>query len=252
MRPYWSHDGDSFDTHPTADEARARAADALTAYRAMAAAEREWSDEVERIAWGTVVQRACVVSETTDNDGETVVVDYGLVDVMPAALRDVITEREHQRAKWGDAHDDGHVHGAIRLAAAALACDGTDGYVEHPDGDGGVNFDPWGLVARYGIHGPDRDDRRKLVIAAALIVAEVERLDRAAATTTPTTLARTGPYTYLWPSGRSAVFEWTPGAWVAMRDQGFPRAVLTDANDMRLFPSPTLAASALGARLPAE
>lgn len=103
------------------------------------------------------------------------------------AEQDVLNERQKQRSKWGDAHDDGHIYGAIRLAAASLACDGTDGHVEHPDGDKGENFDPWRLVRRYGIHGSERDDRRKLVIAATLLLAEVERLDRAAAKSTSTT-----------------------------------------------------------------
>ena len=98
---------------------------------------------------------------------------------MSPALADVIAEREKQRAKWGDDHDDEHIFGAIRIAAASLAVDGTDAHVESSDGDPGVNFDPWGLVARYGYGGTKPDRRRALVIAAALLLAEIERLDRA-------------------------------------------------------------------------
>lgn len=92
-----------------------------------------------------------------------------------AALRDVLAERAKQRARWGDEHDDEHVYGALGIAAAELAVDGTDAHVERPEG-----ADRWGLVAKYGYRGTAPDGRRAIVIAAALLLAELERLDRAA------------------------------------------------------------------------
>lgn len=92
------------------------------------------------------------------------------------ALRDVIAERQKQRAKWGDAHDDGHTNPcALPLAAAVLAA------AEEP-GVGWRLLDDspeWvrDLVRRHGA-------RERRIIAAALLLAEVERIDRAAAKTT--------------------------------------------------------------------
>lgn len=90
----------------------------------------------------------------------------------------VLAERAKQIAQWGNNHDDEHQNGMLRIQAAALACDGTDAHVEHPDGERGSNFDPWGLVAKYGYGQPQADKRRALVIAAALLLAEIERIDR--------------------------------------------------------------------------
>lgn len=103
-----------------------------------------------------------------------------LLPPFPPAVVNVLAERQVQREQWGDEHDDEHDDGMIRLAAASLACDGTDGRVLHPDGEEGENFDPWGLVARHGHCGAKPDKRRAVVIAAALLIAEIERLDRAA------------------------------------------------------------------------
>lgn len=57
--------------------------------------------------------------------------------------------------------------------------------------------------------------------------------------------------TYLWPDGLTAVLPWGD-AWLAYREGTAPRLLRDNHGGPRLFPSPTLAASALGARLPAE
>lgn len=100
---------------------------------------------------------------------------------LSGAARDVLTERRRQSESegWTAKHDD--AHDARELARAALC------YVDH-------------YVARQWVIGSDHDDyaqepmpdnwpwderwwkpkdaRRDLVRAAALIVAEIERLDR--------------------------------------------------------------------------
>lgn len=83
------------------------------------------------------------------------------------AVRDVLAERDKQRAKWGDAHDDKHSDGALSAAAAVLA---------HPEVDGVFGPD-WAFELRVK---HDNDDRTRRVIAAALLLAEIERLDRRA------------------------------------------------------------------------
>lgn len=89
----------------------------------------------------------------------------------PPAARDVLAERERQKSVegWTPEHDDEHTRGELQIAAACLCVDGTDAEV-HLEG---AQIDQWGLVARH--HG---NWRRELVIACALILAEIERIDR--------------------------------------------------------------------------
>lgn len=89
------------------------------------------------------------------------------------AICDVAAERRRQIATegWEAEHDDEHTRGELVQAAADLCLDGTSFRVVDPTGDRMVG---WGLTER---HHDDR--RRQLVIAGALILAEIERLDRA-------------------------------------------------------------------------
>ncbi len=85
----------------------------------------------------------------------------------------VLAERAKQIAKWGDMHDNDHDGGELATAAAMLAdpeseFDAPEKYQE----------DEW----MYRLGAKHRHDRRKmLVIATALLLAEIERLDRAEA-----------------------------------------------------------------------
>jgi hypothetical protein len=77
---------------------------------------------------------------------------------------DIASERARQTAKWGDAHDSQHVQAELVRAAkgllSAVLCE--------------CAWDRWGLVVRH------LDARERLVIAGALIAAEIDRRDRAA------------------------------------------------------------------------
>ncbi len=105
---------------------------------------------------------------------------------LPHAGIDVAVERERQREKWGDDHDDEHADGALAAAAAVLV---------HPQ----APPEPCGcreamcphvpVVIVEPIRAPDwahplrwrhADRRRQLVIGAALAIAEIERIDRQA------------------------------------------------------------------------
>ena len=80
---------------------------------------------------------------------------------------DVLEEREKQRHRWGDDHDDRwHDDGGLGAVAANLA---------HPDEP--CDCATWGVALEARTR---HDRRRQLVIAAALCIAEIERLDRAA------------------------------------------------------------------------
>ena len=84
------------------------------------------------------------------------------------AATDVIAERERQKAVegWDDAHDD--AYSAYQLADAA-AC-----YALGTMSPGGHRKWPWD--SRWW---KPRGYRRNLVKAAALLMAEIERIDRA-------------------------------------------------------------------------
>jgi hypothetical protein len=100
-------------------------------------------------------------------------------DEVTDAQRDVIAERARQVAAegWTPQHDDEHGNGAIALAAAAYAIEAAalaDGMV--PDA---TRSPPW--CWPWSADGwKSADARRNLVKAGALILAEIERLDRAA------------------------------------------------------------------------
>lgn len=92
-----------------------------------------------------------------------------LLDLMNArtkAVMDVLAERKKQRQKWGDAHDDDeHDCGELSEVAAILSM-GVDDIWHGPD---------WAstLLAKH-----EGNRRQQLVIAAALLLAEIERIDR--------------------------------------------------------------------------
>ena len=89
------------------------------------------------------------------------------------AADSVLAERRRQIEAEGYSpdHDDDHTAGELAQAAADLCVDGTDFRVVDPDGDEMLG---WGLTEA---HRSDR--RRQLVIAGALVLAEIERIDRA-------------------------------------------------------------------------
>ncbi len=97
---------------------------------------------------------------------------WALTRPMSQAETDVRVERRRQRDQWGDDHDDTHDGGELADAAAWLA--NTD----DPD-DGDVDDEDLGWAVRLKArHASDR--RQQLVIAAALVLAEIDRLDRIA------------------------------------------------------------------------
>jgi hypothetical protein len=79
----------------------------------------------------------------------------------------IAEERQRQIEKWGPDHDQEHASGELAIRGAELAVYGTDESitaVAHEE-------DGWGLVAK------NKDDRlRRLVIAGALIAAEIDRV----------------------------------------------------------------------------
>lgn len=91
------------------------------------------------------------------------------------ALRDVVAERTRQRAEegWTEKHDDAHTDGSLARAAAC--------YILTDDWPGPGIPDSvhrhWPRSWSWSWYKP-KDRRRDLVRAGALILAEIERLDR--------------------------------------------------------------------------
>ncbi|NCB85922.1 MAG: hypothetical protein EOM43_00235 [Gammaproteobacteria bacterium] len=88
-----------------------------------------------------------------------------------AAASDVLAERQRQISAegWSPEHDDEHVEGQIADAAACYALFATDQRRPVPA------YWPWS-----DNWWKQRGQRRDLVRAGALIIAEIERIDRAA------------------------------------------------------------------------
>lgn len=87
----------------------------------------------------------------------------------PDAARDVLMERQKQRTKWGTAHDDGYEDGELANAAAYLALTYE-------------NYTVRDNAPRWAVAIVDRTETRRedLIIAAALLLDEIERIDRMA------------------------------------------------------------------------
>lgn len=109
------------------------------------------------------------------------------------ALDDIAAERRRQIEKedWSLEHDDQHEDGSLADAAACYASTTRAFKAEEHVGAG---YKPYTVYSElwpksWADHWfkPKRDRRRQLVKAAALIVAEIERLDRAALSATRTT-----------------------------------------------------------------
>lgn len=91
-----------------------------------------------------------------------------VVDVAGERLRQVTAEG------WAREHDDGHVDGELAKAAACYAYEATrTDYQRETDQGNPPPLWPWDKE-----WWKPKDRRRDLVRAAALIIAEIERLDR--------------------------------------------------------------------------
>jgi hypothetical protein len=105
----------------------------------------------------------------------------------PQAVIDVIAERKRQVCAegWTAKHDDEHWHGEMALAAACYACNAATwaqrGAGTLPEADYVRLSSPgfrWPWAQKWW---KPKSQRRDLIRAAALLIAEIERLDRRAA-----------------------------------------------------------------------
>lgn len=147
---------------------------------------REMEAEAARVAAMTPEQRAAYDAELLEHRRS-----LGLEP--PAALADIAAERRRQveTEGWTPEHDDEHGNGSMALAAAcyAMFASASDAQRIATTLSAGLTADGQeipGWSAWLSLWPWDRkwwkpkDRRRDLVRAGALIVAEIERLDRAA------------------------------------------------------------------------
>jgi hypothetical protein len=134
-----------------------------------------WDSELEPHGWEPVTDINCVVEEW---DFPTMVPPAGSP---MSALMDVRDERMRQRTKlgWTEAHDDTHTDGFLATLAAVKALCAADKDGGHFQVRRALSsyFDAYGLVHERLYNGNVRDLLKE---AGALIIAEMERLDRAA------------------------------------------------------------------------
>lgn len=102
------------------------------------------------------------------------------------AAQDVLAERQRQKdvEGWHAEHDDEHSNGSLALAAACYACNAAS-WAGHAES---IRATDYAKFAAPGFRWPwaakwwkPKSQRQDLIRAAALILAEIERLDRAAA-----------------------------------------------------------------------
>lgn len=100
-----------------------------------------------------------------------------------AASRDVLAERARQVSVegWTPQHDDEHDSGDLAAAASAYALYTADELSPHSQGDWAFGFGPPEMWPFHLAWWKPEDPRRALVKAGALILAEIERIDRAGA-----------------------------------------------------------------------
>ena len=94
---------------------------------------------------------------------------------MPDVIADVVAERTRQISVegWTPEHDDAHTDGQLAQAAACYANEAARADRTDPRRDGAPPSWPWSRD-----QWKPKDRRHDLVRAGALIIAEIERLDR--------------------------------------------------------------------------
>ena len=100
--------------------------------------------------------------------------------------KSLLSARQIEVENWSEAHDDNHRHGQLARAAAAYAYNSTllrgnmerhKDVIRHGSTPGMFSVIAW-LWPWAGTWFKPKGQRRDLIRAGALIVAEIERLDR--------------------------------------------------------------------------
>lgn len=202
---YFSHDfnGDGFKYHTTLEEAKTEAENNLDWYRDRVAEGHhvESDGEFNELCYGVVIASASytvdeIVNEDHHKDGNftkyeigTEILSLSLCDSssiaenleITQAITDILSERERQKSQEGYSlqHDDQYEHNELSRAAAS--------YVDYAANCSSLYESHSSLYQRQvppnnwvfdKVFWKPKNPRQDLVRAAALIIAEVERMDR--------------------------------------------------------------------------
>lgn len=137
----------------------------VQAIQSMIAVVKVTADELRQITLRRTEQRLRGIADRL----EELVHDNLSPPAHPIALIAAERQRQLEAEGWTHEHDDAHRRAELAIAAARYSVEGTDATVYCPDP----------LTSSWIKASPDRI--RNLVKAGALIVAEIERLHRAAA-----------------------------------------------------------------------
>jgi hypothetical protein len=136
-------------------------------------------EEIAKIIWSIVEDESYDVRDQR----EALILESVCVAVMKrlmapsTALADVVQERHRQIAAegWTPEHDDAHATGELALAAVCYVLADQPNFIDATVTEPPPYW-PWSFM-----WWKPKDRRRNLVRAAALIAAEIERMDRASA-----------------------------------------------------------------------
>lgn len=146
---------------------------------------RRWVDWIISVSEDMDIPESGATKEMLLQDRDIVIAmisthDSGYPAVMAMAVHDVVVERKRQVVQEGytSEHDDAHDSGELAGAGAAYALNAA--CLLHPFNGTPIDEPPDSLVWEKEAWKPNHGDnpRRDLVKAAALIIAEIERIDR--------------------------------------------------------------------------
>ena len=136
-------------------------------------------DTIQMVADIIAEQAGMSGSEDWENIARLVIDE--MAKQQPPVLLDIAAERRRQIEKegWSTSHDDGYHKGELAYAAACYAATTRPFKAEQK---AGRSYEPFTFYSDlwpwFDMWWKPKDRRRDLVRAGALIVAEIERLDR--------------------------------------------------------------------------
>jgi hypothetical protein len=137
-----------------------------------------------KLTWAETIEITAMTTNMPDTEKAQLLAlgDHSEDDLkMGKAHADVLAERRRQveAEGWTPGHDDEHDAGELASAASAYALFAADELHPQSQGDGDYGRSPPDMWPFHRSWWKPDDERRALIKAGALILAEIERIDRA-------------------------------------------------------------------------